>query len=182
MNYIIIDDFLSKTGWEIIHEIFTSPKIPWSIQNGVSGTENDNELDFYFFHKIYDSFEIKNNIQQSMFYGNNTNPINSPLFSLINPILEKLNWKNIYRIKANLYPRTEKIRTHASHKDYEEKTLKCKGAIYYINSNDGFTILEDKIKINSIANRLLIFDANKFHNSTNCTDKKYRLNINFNYD
>ena len=36
-------------------------------------------------------------------------------------------------------------------------------------------------KIESIENRLVIFDSKKLHASTYCTNKKVRVNINFNY-
>ena len=58
---------------------------------------------------------------------------------------------------------------------------KHKGAILYINDNNGKTILEDGTEIESKANRLLLFDASKPHNSTSCTDAKSRINININY-
>ena len=55
-----------------------------------------------------------------------------------------------------------------------------KAAILYLNTNDGYTIIGDE-KVESIANRLLRFDATQMHHSTTCTDQQYRANINFNY-
>jgi len=38
-----------------------------------------------------------------------------------------------------------------------------------------------KNKVESVENRLLLFDPSETHNSTSCTDEKVRVNINFNY-
>jgi hypothetical protein len=46
---------------------------------------------------------------------------------------------------------------------------------------DGFTSLDDGTKIESIENRLLLFDSNKPHASSTCTNAKARFNMNFNY-
>ena len=80
--------------------------------------------------------------------------------------------------KRNLYPNQNKFIEHDTHIDYDEPH---QAAIYYINTNNGYTKLEDGTKVSSIANRMLFFDGSKNHQSTNCTDEKIRLNINFNY-
>ena len=82
------------------------------------------------------------------------------------------------RIKANLYYKTPILKEHPEHMDYD---FPHKGAIYYINDNDGYTVLKGKHKIKSEANSLLLFDPSEPHNSTSCTDAKARININFNY-
>ena len=56
-----------------------------------------------------------------------------------------------------------------------------KGALFYINTNNAPTILEDGTKIEAIENRLLKFDPSFAHNSTHPTDTKTRITINFNY-
>ena len=48
--------------------------------------------------------------------------------------------KSIIRIKANFYPNQNKYIEHEKHVDYP---YKHKGAIFFINTNNGFTILED---------------------------------------
>jgi len=66
----------------------------------------------------------------------------------------------------------------SEHIDYD---YSHKGAIFYLNTNNGFTTLENGTKVESIQNRLLLFDPSKPHNSTTCTDDKCRVNVNFNY-
>lgn len=53
--------------------------------------------------------------------------------------------------------------------------------IFYLNTNDGFTILNGETKINSVENRILLFDPSELHSSTTCTNDKCRVNVNFNY-
>lgn len=103
----------------------------------------------------------------------------SPQFSLLHPILRKLNPSAILRIKANLVPRADKIMEHGFHIDITH--FKGKTAVYYINSNNGFTMFEDGSKVESIANRMVIFDSTIKHTGTTCTDAKNRCVINFNY-
>ena len=82
------------------------------------------------------------------------------------------------RIKGNLYQSTETIFHHDNNTDYD---FSHRGAIFYLNTNNGLTVLEDTIEIKSIENRLLIFDASRPHHSTTCSDDKCRVNVNFNF-
>ena len=93
-------------------------------------------------------------------------------------ITSKIHIDALMRIKANLYYKTPTLKEHPEHMDYD---FPHKGAIYYINDNDGYTVLKGKHKIKSEANSLLLFDPSEPHNSTSCTDAKARININFNY-
>ena len=77
-----------------------------------------------------------------------------------------------------MYPSTSKRYHHPDHIDY---SYSHKGAIFYVNTNDGITVLEDGTEIKSIENRVLLFDPSTKHHSTTCTDQKVRININFNY-
>ena len=77
-----------------------------------------------------------------------------------------------------MFPNTEKLHEHGMHVDYD---YPHKAAILSINTCDGYTKLEDGTKIDSVANRMLIFDGSTLHTSTNTTDQTVRININFNY-
>ena len=94
------------------------------------------------------------------------NIVNSDYFNRLNPI-----------IKANLNPISNKLIEFGKHKDQD---FKCKGAIYYLNDNNGYTMI-GKNKIESKANRMLLFDANEEHYGTNSTNCNNRMLINFNY-
>ena len=93
-------------------------------------------------------------------------------------ILNILKMKSLIRCNVNYYPKTHTRLNHSYHTDFP---FKHKGAIFYINDNDGLTILEDGTEVKSVANSLLLFDASRPHHSTTCTNTTRRLNININY-
>ena len=71
------------------------------------------------------------------------------------------------------------------HCDYDlqpdEKGI-VKTAIFYVNSNNGYTIFkESKKKVRSVENRLVIFPSELEHCGGSCTDNKQRVVINFNF-
>jgi hypothetical protein len=161
VKYQVIDNFLSEEDHDALRYLtITSQAMPWFLNNEISG-EKEDEKDYYFTH---------------LFYNNYT--INSNNFHLFKPLLTKLECKALIRIKANLYPGTEILKKHTNHRDFDFDHM---AAVYYINDNDGHTILNDSIKIESKANRILIFNPQVEHCSTTCTDQKYRITINFNY-
>lgn len=160
MSYKIIDDFLKVSHFEVIKKSYLTNELPWFYEEVVNDFDKQKKA-FYFVHQVYKDHSINSN------YHN-------PLI----PLIDRLNVKSLVRIKANLYPHSETLITHAAHKDYD---FEHKAAIFYLNTNNGYTILEDGTKVESVANRLLMFDAHKPHQSTNCTDEKVRVNINFNY-
>ena len=53
--------------------------------------------------------------------------------------------------------------------------------MFYLNTNDGYTLLEDGTKIKSIANRVLLFNPNDLHASTSTSDTNRRVTININW-
>lgn len=163
MDYKIIDNFLPKDLSNTIHDVLlTSQYTNWYLQNDISGNESiDDNLLFYMTHLYYADYTVKSND-----------------FTWIQHIMQKMDIKALIRVKANLYPRTEFLHIHSQHTDYP---YSHKGAIYYVNDNDGFTILNGDVRVESKQNRLLLFDPSIPHQSTTCTDAPYRVNINFNY-
>jgi len=160
IKYQIKDNFINKKGLKLMVDTLTHYSFPWYYQNSVAFANNIKDNHYYFTHLF-----LVNNEKSSFFY-------------LIEPVLKKLKIKKLIRIKANLYPNLNKKIINDKHIDYN---YKHKGAIFYLNTNNGFTILKDNIKIKSVENRLLKFDPSIQHSSTHCTDEKIRLNININY-
>jgi len=158
MDYQIIDNALSKQDFLNIKNTILHKDFNWYFANHVANEEDNNY--FYFIHTFYENFVPKSNVL------------------ILNPILNILKPNSLIRIKANLYPNLGKEIKNDMHID---QSYTHKGAIFYINTNNGFTELEDGTIIESIENRLLLFDSSKKHRSTHCTDKKTRVNINFNY-
>lgn len=168
VNYKIIDNFISNKDLLSIQSLFLDPQItspiPWYYNAGTSRDidYSDAVEDYYFCHVFY--------------IGNE--PVSKNLLASLLPIIDKLNSKSLIRVKSNLYPSTSKRYHHPNHFDL---SFPHKGAIFYVNTNDGFTVLEDGTEIKSIENRVLLFDPSTKHHSTTCTDKKVRITINFNY-
>ena len=157
----IYDNFLEKNNFDLIKKIFFSEKINWFYSKNISADIKEKDFGHNFLcHMIYQD-----------------NQTTSQYLQTIQPILEKLNPKALIRIKANMYLNQGKYITHRSHQDFpfEHKT-----ALYYLNTNNGHTIIGEE-KINSVENRIILFDGSIEHSSTNCTDANRRLNINFNY-
>ena len=157
--YTTINNFLSKKDFTTIKNTIESENFPWYYNHKITDKTDDVEQG-YFTHLFYDQH------------------IPSHYFKCLKPLIDKLKVKSIIRIKANLYHKTEKLIFHKPHLDYD---FKHKGAILYLNTCNGYTVLNGGTKIKSVENTLLLFDSSKTHNSTNCTDKKIRLNININY-
>ena len=163
MNYKIIDNALPQEEFENIKNNIMNPDFPWNLTTAVIANQRRDfpiQASYYFTHLFWEGF--------------NTEP-SSLMFA---PLLNLMDCKALLRIKANCYPSTSEIITHGRHADY---SFPHKGAIFYLNTNNGVTILEDKVEVESIENRLLLFDASKIHNFTTCTDTKCRVNVNFNY-
>jgi hypothetical protein len=153
----IIDNFIPEKDYKTISSVIMSNDFPFYFQDKVAFERDKN---FYFTHEFFNERKVK-----------------SDFFNLLDPILDKISISNLLRIKANCFPSTEKMIKYEPHIDF---SFKHNGAIYYINTCNGGTYIGDKF-IKSIANRLLLFDSSKLHQSTNCTDKKCRFNININY-
>ena len=161
MSYQIIDNALSPIDLLKIKSIMLSDQqMPWFYASNVTKQDSDKGC-FYFTHMFMCDYKI-----------------NSNLFDMMNPILNILKPNALIRVKGNLYPNLGRDFRNENHIDYD---FQHNGAIFYVNTNNGKTILEDDIEIDSVENRLLIFDASKPHCSTHCTDEKIRVNINFNY-
>ena len=54
-------------------------------------------------------------------------------------------------------------------------------AIFYLNTNNGFTEFKDGDIINSVRNRLIMFPANTSHRAVGQSDVNQRIVLNFNF-
>ena len=164
----IVDNFLSKEQHKEILDTFIRPNFPWILT-----TETRDDW-------AHDEITLYDNLIYLVHGLYNDHCVISPYYdSIVHKIfLPKLDVKALIRVKVNLYPSSDKIHVHSYHRD---NTWSHKGAIYYVNDNDGFTTLEDGTKVESVANRMMFFDPSIKHNSSDCTNTKFRLIINFNY-
>ena len=114
-----------------------------------------------------------------VFFTNNK--LNSNLYSLIEPLVKKLNPYKLINIRANLCLKRP-MKSHW-HSDFDnlKLTSKSKTAIYYVNTNNGYTVFKNK-KVKSEANKMIIFNGNTQHKVKYQTDRDTRIVINFLYE
>jgi len=155
-----IKNVIAKEQAIKIKEDFTSNNFPWYLTKGVVYKKDKN---YQFTHNFYQNYLLKSNY-----------------VDLINPIINVINPSAIIRIKANLIVKNNKIIEHALHKDIDY-AKNYKTAIYYVNTNNGYTKFKNGKKIYSEENKLIVFDGNNEHCGTTCYDEDYRIVINFNY-
>tara|TARA_R100000742_G_C4185730_1_gene19401 strand:+ start:36 stop:515 length:480 start_codon:yes stop_codon:yes gene_type:complete len=155
----IIDSYLKIEEHLVLTTLMESNEFPW----------------FYFEKKVSNDEGLFKSQFSHHFYRDNN--INSEYFTHLKPILDKLKPLALVRVKANLNPPSEKIVESAYHIDQK---FKCKIAIYYLNDNDGYTLI-GKEKILSKKNRMVLFNSDVEHIGTNSTNCNNRMVINFNY-
>lgn len=167
VNYKIIQNFLPEQDSDLILDTVTSNSFSW-FYSGSVGRKEDNK-EFYFVHIFFDFFAKTN--------------LASPEDYIISNICKNMRIPPSFllRCKANLFTRSHLNFKHGLHKDIENKANTL-NAIYYINTNNGYTEFENGTRIDSVRNSLLLFDNNTLHRSVNQTDEKIRLNINMNFD
>jgi hypothetical protein len=174
----VVDNFLDKSEYDTLY-------------NHIIGSTVTQQFPWYFNSKKIDDVNIDYNFQ---FVHNviQNGKIDSPVtFEVLKPLLNKLKPKGLIRIKLNLTTKTSKIIKYPLHRDINVKDEKdieqlkkdnYKVAIFYMNSNNGYTYFENKKKVKSVANRLLKFDNIMNHSGTTCTDENQRVVININYE
>lgn len=162
MKYKIIDNFLSKDEFSKLENVLLGNNFPWYLNDGINFI---GDKFFQFVHNFYQNHSI-----------------HSDFYPVVEPLVKKINPLSLLRIKANLITRTEKIIEHGMHIDQlVKKNNMIKTAIFYCNTNDGYSLFKDGTKIKSIKNRIVIFNNDIYHTGTTCTDKKIRSVINFNF-
>ena len=172
MNEIeVIDNFLSEEIFERLEVIF-DPGVPWTFSEILPDYQLicDQKYNYQYVHSIY--------VKQE--------PV-SRFFDNMIPFLTKLDARALVRCKVNSICREEEIVIHGFHTDMlypEEHSTGLDGmktAILYLNTNNGFTCFKEGTKIESVANRCVIFPAHYKHSGTTCTDVPRRLAINLVY-
>jgi len=158
----IIDNFLTKEEHEKICAELFSDVFPWYFNEYVVDPKEPQSVDsFQFVHTFYRYHTLTSNF-----------------YSVLAPIIEKIKPQALVRIKANLIPVAKEIFVSEFHTD---NLFKCLTGIYYLNTTNGPTVFETGERVNSVANRFVVFDSDLRHASSRCTDHKRRCVINFNY-
>ena len=153
----IIDNFLDENNFKLVKDTFQTSNFPW----------------------YYTPFQVKPGDDSFMFCHLfvNDDKRHSQFTESMRPFLNKLNIKKLLRIKANLTTKKQEHIKGEMHTDFEN----CTTAIWYLNTNNGYTLFDRGDKIPSQENRVVEFDSNLKHCAVDHTDTKYRIVINFNY-
>ena len=173
----IIDNFLPKKEFMQLQRFMMSHYVQWHYNDGVVGPTadwlgeergtTDSNYDFQFTHCFY--------------MENEWMPHAKDTYQILEPTLKLLDPASLVRIKANLVPRTPEIVTHGFHVDHEQLLDRMKIAVLYINTNNGQTLFKNGQTVDSVANRIVIFNGDMLHSGTTTTNRKVRCVINFNY-
>ena len=170
----IVDNWLEPNDFAQIKDLFYHQDTTWNLVPGISSNDSTNALknplnNYMFAHAIYSNYLPKSNAFEKIGH-------------LLHDKLmedEGMDFTTIWRIKANLYPRTEELQEHPWHTAYNRGRLR--GALLMMNTCDGYTGFADGTQVDSVENRCVFFDSTKKHHSTNCTNDQFRMTININY-
>ena len=163
----IQDNYLPYKQFRELQDFLLGPYVPWIYNNTITGSETSKMSGYQFIHSFF----------------NTANPLleqpPSSYTGVLRNLLFKLRAANLLKVKANLRPCTTEIEGSGFHVDLP---IRCTTAIYYINTCNGYTEFEDDgTRVESVENRLMIFDSARKHMGTTCTDQKRRVVLNINY-
>jgi len=162
MKYKIIENLLEENELKNIEDILYSNEFPWYYSKDIITGKSDS---FMFFHL----FMKENNITSPYF------------FKIILPIICKFKKEIniIYRARINCFTNQNKKIKLGQHNDhpFDHKVL-----LFYVNTNNGITNLNNKVNIPSIRNNLAMIDGNVPHEIVTQTDTDIRLTINITYN
>ena len=168
--YNVIDNFLPQEQFEEVRDsIMYHFDFPWYIHKRVNTVGKNCTEEYWNWYATH------------TFYRNDyaTSQQCHRIYDIFIPRFVEMNiYHSLLRIKGNFYPHTETLKEHAGHRDYLYSNT---GALYSLNTCDGYTKFSDGTKSESIANRIVFFDASKEHSSTTTSNAKLRYNINFNF-
>tara|TARA_Y100000004_G_C8895752_1_gene404077 strand:- start:96 stop:572 length:477 start_codon:yes stop_codon:yes gene_type:complete len=155
----VIDNFLSDNVADQIENSIIQDNFPWYYTG--KGVYNFNV--YFFSHSLLDEGKKSDYADE-----------------ILLPLVSKLDGEKLLRAKINCYTKTENYTHYPYHLDNDDdKDIKV--AIYYVNTNNGYTEVKDKGKVESVKNRLLLMNGDEQHKCTNQTDTDLRVNININY-
>ena len=161
-----IKNFLPKEQFKQLQSLIFDNNFPWRIRSEmVLGDKN-----MFFGHIFFNYLQPR-----SEYY-----------YSLIVPILEKLNCKAVIEVRSNMYFNKlfNKSGWHIDHDVMKEEMNEHTTAILYLNTCNGGTELKIKEKVKFIKaeeNKIVIFSSKTLHRAVTSTDEDKRYIINFNY-
>jgi hypothetical protein len=156
-------NFLEDNDFFNLADVMFGPHFPWFFQP----------------RKVSESVQLTYKTCQytHMFYDDNK--INSNFYDLIIPLIEKLNVRSLIRVKANMTIGDPEPIESGMHVDFPYEDSKT--AVFYLNSNNGYTLFENGKQIPSEQNSIALFESQLKHCGVTCTDEQVRVVININY-
>lgn len=156
----VIDDFLDQEDFLKIKQTVFSDEFPWYYSRYKVESLKTDIKNYQFVHMFYYDYSVR-----------------SEYFDMLKPVFNKLDIKALVKVKVNLTTLTDTVYDFSLHTDVDHR---CKTAIFYINTNNGYTLIGNE-KIKSIENRLVIFDSEIPHAGSTCSDQSVRCVLNINY-
>ena len=177
----IYDNCLDQHVFQDIQNKIFYQDFPWYLEA--------DDRSYQGYHKSpLKNYEITNHTQfNHLFYHVNDRTSWSNYTPWINPVLNIINPRAWFRVKANYVASSHKSNIirgwhHDACGDMKNTHNKgwpeCKIAVLYINTNNGYTLMETGDKVESKANRLVIFPNNVLHTAVLQTDIPHRIIIN----
>jgi hypothetical protein len=166
MSYEVFDNYLDKDSFKVLKSVFVNNyNFPW-YYNEIITKENLNE-----------EFNLDRHQFTHVLYRENQG-VSSDFYQYVVPLVDKINSPLLMRVKANLATRTEK---HVEGGFHTDSKLNHKTAVFYLNTNNGYTLFENGEKVESLENRLVVFNSDVLHTGVSQTDTKIRCLLNINY-
>ena len=156
-------NFLEDKDFYTLADVMFGPHFPWFFQ---PQKVSDNE-----------ALSYKSCQHTHMFYDDNK--INSNFYDVIDPLLDNLDIRSLIRVKANMTIGDPDPIESGMHVDFPYEDSKT--AVFYLNSNNGYTLFENGEKIPSEQNSIAIFNSQLKHCGITCSDEQIRIVININY-
>lgn len=165
---LILDSFLDRNGLLALRAALKHPSFPWErtrVLSPAGSGELPDDHNVQFVHGFY------RRRQDRIFQSRH--------LPLVLPVLNRLAPQLLVKVKVNLtLPRPDHLE-YGLHVDTAWPGAQT--AILYLNTNDGYTVFEDGTRIESVENRLVVFDAALRHTGASCTDAEARLVLNMNF-
>jgi Cu/Ag efflux protein CusF len=116
-----------------------------------------------------------------LIYGNN-GLFCSHLHQFMEPFYNHTNQAAVIRNKIDFTLKTETHQQGMMHNDIDFIDVPYKTGILYLTTNNGYTLFEDGTKVESVANRFVMFDGHLHkHCVVSQTDVNERICLNINW-
>jgi hypothetical protein len=195
MKPIIIDNFLKEEDFKVLTDLicdtttYKTQNPKWSYGQYYRAGEQGQETlitDYFFTHLFYvDGIPCSEHWPSLQHFVEKIQTIDGESGRQSGSSHWRLRGgkiKAMLRMRANLFVNTSTLYEYPLHADYP---FSHTAAILSLNTCDGYTGVEDEDgivqKYNSVANRVLIFDASERHYSTTTSDTNARFNLIMNF-